>query len=399
VDNEGWNWNLLATWVPDHIKAKIAALLPPSNNAGADGQVCKGNAIGCFSIAEMYYALCDFDLHTIDPVWHQIWRLKVPERVRAFIWMVKHDRLLTNERKHRMGLGSDLCDFCRDCTETTIHVLRDCKLVQNLWISLVDVSLRYQFFTCDLNDWIAINVGNKGRKSSYDDWSCTWAMACHMVWTWRNKEKYDANFIRPIKQTEVIRQRITCYGLADRIIDNVSQFQQAIIQIGWTPPGSGWVCLNVDGACRDGVIGCGGVIRGSVGEWISGFSKFIGSGDAYIAELWGVFEGINLARQMNFTKVEVRIDSIEVVNDILNKKPSRMGGKAIVGRICQLLELDWDVVVTHVYREANCLADALASHSFSVKDKVCFFQDCPSFCKHQLDADEKGIVSLRNVFV
>jgi hypothetical protein len=48
-----------------------------------------------------------------------------------------------------MGLGSDLCDFCRDCTETTIHVLRDCKLVRNLWISLVDVSLRYQIFTCD----------------------------------------------------------------------------------------------------------------------------------------------------------------------------------------------------------------------------------------------------------
>jgi hypothetical protein len=193
MDNEGWNWNLLATWVPDHIKVKIAALLPPSNSAGEDVQVCKENVIGCFSIAKMYHALCDFDVHTIDLVWHQIWRLNVPERVRAFVWMVKHDRLLTNERKHQMGLGSDLCDFCRDCTETTIHVLRDCKLVRNLWISLVDVSLQYHIFTCDLNDWFAINVGSKGRKSAYDDWSCTWVMACHMVWTWRNKEKYEDN--------------------------------------------------------------------------------------------------------------------------------------------------------------------------------------------------------------
>jgi hypothetical protein len=97
MDNEGWNWNLLATWVPDHIKVKIVALLLPSNSAGEDVHVCKENVIGCFSIAKMYHALCDFDVHTIDPVWHQIWRLNVPERVRAFVWMVKHDRLLTNE--------------------------------------------------------------------------------------------------------------------------------------------------------------------------------------------------------------------------------------------------------------------------------------------------------------
>jgi hypothetical protein len=97
VNNEGWNWNFLATWVPMHIKEKIAALLPPNSSAGEDMRVCKENAMGIFSISEMYHALCDLDLNTIGPVWHHIWRLKVPERVRAFFWMGKHDRLLTNE--------------------------------------------------------------------------------------------------------------------------------------------------------------------------------------------------------------------------------------------------------------------------------------------------------------
>jgi ribonuclease HI len=240
---------------------------------------------------------------------------------------------------------------------------------------------------------------NKGKKNRYNDWSSIWATACHMIWTWRNKEKYDDNFIRPIKQAEVVRQRISSYGLADRIMDKVYHGQQAIVQVGWTPPDAGWVCLNVDGACRNDVIGCGGVIRGSDGEWIRGFSKFIGRGDAYIAELWGVYEGVSLARQMNFDKMEVRIDSLEVVNDIRHKKSSRMCGRALVGRICQLMELDWDVVVKHSYREANCLADALARHSFDMKDDVGFFQDCPTFCKHHLVADEKGIVSPRSILV
>jgi ribonuclease HI len=102
---------------------------------------------------------------------------------------------------------------------------------------------------------------------------------------------------------------------------------------------------------------------------------------------------------MNFTKVEVRIDSIEVVNDIMHKKSSKMSGKTLVTKICQLLVFDWEVVVRHTYREANRLADALAKHSFSMNDEVCFFQDCPGFCKHQMDADEKGFVTPRSVFV
>jgi hypothetical protein len=54
--------------------------------------------------------------------------------------------------------------------------------------------------------------------------------------------------------------------------------------------------LNIDGACKDGVIGCGGVIRGNMSEWLHGFSKIIGRGEAYIAELWGVLEGMRLER-------------------------------------------------------------------------------------------------------
>jgi hypothetical protein len=143
------------------------------------------------------------------------------------------------------------------------------------------------FFSSSLNEWIAFNVVNNKGKNLNDDWSSFWALACHLAWTWRNKEKHDDHFIPPVKQVEVIRQRINSYKLVDRVLQHGIQHQQTMVQIGWTPPMSGWVCVNIDGACRDGIIGCGGVIRGSVGERINGFSKSIGREDAYIAELWG----------------------------------------------------------------------------------------------------------------
>jgi ribonuclease HI len=399
VNNGDWNWDELNTWIPNSITAKITALLPPNESNGNDQQVCKEDASGSFSIAEMYHVLCDFNMTENFSVWQSIWKLKVPERVRAFIWIVKHDRLLTNVRKHRMGLGMSQCNYCRDQAETTLHVLRDCALIQPFWISVVNYSFRYQFFSSSLQDWIAMNVSNVGGNNSNNNWSSFWAIACHLAWTWRNKENHNEDFIRPIKPHEVVRQRIASYMLADKALRVEKPQQQIIVQVGWTPPDVGWVCLNVDGSCKDGVIGCGGVIRGNEGEWLHGFSKLIGRGDVYIAELWGVFEGLKLAKRMNFDKVEVRIDARVVLEDIVHKKASNICGKTLVGRICQLMEHEWEVVFKHSYREANYLADALAKNSFIVMDDACFFSDCPDFCKHLFDADEKGFTTPRRVFV
>jgi hypothetical protein len=113
----------------------------------------------------------------------------------------------------------------------------------------------------------------------------------------------------------------------------------------------------------------------------------------------GCVRGIKLARQVNFSKVEVRVDSIGVVNDITNKKSSKLGGISLIRRIWQMLELDWEVVFKHSYREANQLADVLAKHSYSIEGECCFFQDCPSCFKHILVADEKGFVTPRSILL
>jgi hypothetical protein len=58
----------------------------------------------------------------------------------------------------------------------------------------------------------------------------------------------------------------------------------------WSPPDHVLTCLNSDGAakCGDTFAGCGGVIRDNSGKWIGGFSKALGSSNAFIVELWGV---------------------------------------------------------------------------------------------------------------
>jgi hypothetical protein len=56
------------------------------------------------------------------------------------------------------------------------------------------------------------------------------------------------------------------YRVADRVIQVGCQEPRSTVDIGWKPSNAGWVCLNIDGTCINGSIGCGGVIRGNEGE-------------------------------------------------------------------------------------------------------------------------------------
>ncbi|MCI24501.1 ribonuclease H protein, partial [Trifolium medium] len=139
----------------------------------------------------------------------------------------------------------------------------------------------------------------------------------------------------------------------------INEVTREVRLVSWKPPPDGWVKVNTDGACKEGrIAGCGGLIRGSDGEWLGGFAKFLGACSAYVAELWGVLEGLNLARRLGFRAVELHVDSDVVVQVIHSGVSKSSMGRMLLWKIRRLIELDWEVVVHHSYREANQCADA-----------------------------------------
>ncbi|MCI31712.1 ribonuclease H protein, partial [Trifolium medium] len=47
-----------------------------------------------------------------------------------------------------------------------------------------------------------------------------------------------------------------------------------------------------------------------------GYAKKIGIGSAYLAELWGMYEGLLLVRRMGFRAVDINVDSEVVVEAV-----------------------------------------------------------------------------------
>lgn len=84
--------------------------------------------------------------------------------------------------------------------------------------------------------------------------------------------------------------------------DDLQDKDADIIHVSWCLPPKGWIKLNVDGAfTKNGVAGCGGILRGEKGEWLRGFSLKVGEQSPIATEFRAIIEGLKVCWLHGFT--------------------------------------------------------------------------------------------------
>lgn len=63
-----------------------------------------------------------------------------------------------------------------------------------------------------------------------------------------------------------------------------------------------------------GLAGCGGLVRDDQGGWLAGFSKRIGITNSFVAELWGLRDGLILCCNLNISSLIVELDAKAIVD-------------------------------------------------------------------------------------
>lgn len=92
-----------------------------------------GSSNGMFSVASAY----DFINKEVDDLtgWSWIWKLKLPQKIKGFIWLLLRDRLPTNQlRAHRGMITENICPRCGSANEDRTHLLRDCEQAKAVWL-------------------------------------------------------------------------------------------------------------------------------------------------------------------------------------------------------------------------------------------------------------------------
>jgi ribonuclease HI len=395
-----WNFDMINNLVPASIVKKMHAIVLPHVTHDEDTQLWPGSSTGRFTVASAYQLIATNTVENVDNKWSQIWKLETIERVRVFIWQMAHDRLLTNSRLARWHLGGPDCHSCVHFEETLLHVLRDCPVAVNIWNHLLPRHDKGQFFLVSLHDWISFNLVNKFGHSHGNSWNAIWATTCHLLWQWRNKCVHDPEFVYPHRPWVLALDYVAEYKRNMRgDSQGCSDRHKQEINVSWNAPPLGWHALDTDGAAKhsDRTAGCGGIVRNNTGAWVEGFAKALGDTTAYMAELWGVFEGLVLARRLGVAKLEVRIDSAVIAQNLHDRKEGSIMGITLMKMIYKILEDFQEVRIINVFHEANRCADMLANIGCKISDNIVYFVHPPSEVVQLVDDDYRGVSFPRTV--
>ncbi|CAN1161857.1 Putative ribonuclease H protein At1g65750 [Linum perenne] len=317
---------------------------PHADRLGEDCLVWGFEANGTFSIRTSYLLITEELSPLSDPIWSSIWEWRWASKIKHFLWLASHKRLLTNEERGRRHLTNQvLCPHCSFQTESMSHVLYDCDFALQVWRSVLPLTITARVEAGDFDSW--------WRRMLRDrDAAIKFGITVWILWNARNKLVF-----------ERINQSVTT-------ISEQCKFWFNLVLSSWKTNQLG---QEASGLARQtqliGVDGYGWCDPDENGRFVRAFTANIGDCSITRAELRAIVQGLLLAWSAEIMKIVVQSDSRATLA-ILQSGDTAHQHAALATEFRELCTRNWEVSLVHVFREANFAADYLANlgHSCSI---------------------------------
>lgn len=161
-------------------------------------------ANGIFSTSSAYGMLHDSGIR--NQVNIALWEVKVPPKIRVFLWVAMQNRLLTQHMLRIKGCQVQLgCHLCHDPgMETTAHLLYNCPYAKQVW-QLMDAPTVRRITADGL-----IFFWWKGRTRMAPlqraKWDRYWAAGCWTLWKERNRRLFTQKSLTPQQLSHLAKQ-------------------------------------------------------------------------------------------------------------------------------------------------------------------------------------------------
>ena len=221
---------------------------------------------GMYSVKSGYKLLCDWQNEELNQpqisdiekcFWRSIWKIKVPGKIKHFLWKACSNSLPTKENlMKRKILQDSMCQRCLNGSEDVVHSLWSCEGLREVW--------NVEFgWVCDLGvQWTSFSELLKRIQSKPHTVALFAAMAWS-IWYHRNKLRLDEPS-RPLGQIRSFAREYI------RDFQTLNYFLSCFVRIAsrkWCPPVDDVWKVNFDGANsgESDKAGIGVVIRDSRG--------------------------------------------------------------------------------------------------------------------------------------
>lgn len=122
------------------------------------------------------------------------WKMKIPQKLKVFIWLIFHNKLPTNFLRAKRGMIiSDLCPRCNNSPETINHLFRDCPKAIQLWDKFQTGRAMRTGFESSTFDWVSHNLKRSRILHLNKDipWNTLFCTILWQIWKDRNKKSFD----------------------------------------------------------------------------------------------------------------------------------------------------------------------------------------------------------------
>ncbi|XP_004306074.1 PREDICTED: putative ribonuclease H protein At1g65750-like [Fragaria vesca subsp. vesca] len=175
---DGWDVHKLLDVVPFEIVNKIVNVPIDFGVSGSDTLIWGATANGKFFVKSAYNSLFDMSA-PLNPQWNYIWRMKIPPKLKTFLWTFLHKKLLTNMQRVTRGFtASALCPICQSADESFLHLFRDCPRSVLIWNAFVKPGSISQSFSLDWNGWIQAQLHCHSFTSNNIRWCDLFVFIC-----------------------------------------------------------------------------------------------------------------------------------------------------------------------------------------------------------------------------
>ena len=311
IQNNCWN-------LPDHFSVEFPEVwnlvhqVTISLHHKVDELVWCASTSGNLSFKDAYSFI---DVPSQSIMWAKsIGSPNVPLSKSLLAWRLMNDKIPVDDKLKERGCAlPSVCNLCMAAEESSFHLFFECSFAIHLWC------------------WLASVLNQSLHFSTLDEiWSLSergWSPQCRLailyavinilfaIWNARNVHRFKN---RKIHWKSVISQIIVDVSLsasnsnlpASSSIQDFSILKAFNVSIHppkpllvkeviWSPPISGWIKGNYDGAFAAGKAACGAIFRNSMGQFMGCFAEGLHSGNSLFAELIGAMRSIEFAISKN----------------------------------------------------------------------------------------------------
>lgn len=326
-------------------------------------------------------------------------------------WKVLRGRVISDVLLQRRGIPwVSRCELCGVCSETLNHTFLSCSFTASIWSHFGSI-FELGMIPSSILELYGLGLQNGRSPQLMELWLICFTSILWFVWHVRNKTRFDGCRFSVEVVCKLISSHIraTSHLTTGHMHNSVQELRilkcfgapcrpratPRVVEVNWIPPSLGWVKINSDGSWKheEGVGGYGAIFRDYKGHFLGAFASNLEIPSSISAQIMVVIKAIELAWVRDWKHIWLEVDSSLVLDYI--RRPSLVPWPLRVRWLNCLYRISkMNFKATHIFREGNKIADALANQGTSCSELM-WWDEPPPFILLSYNNDVRGMPQFR----